>query len=216
MLARLELSDAAFSQIRARCRDRSVTFLATPFGEKEVERLVELGAGAVKIASTDLTDTRLLQKVSATLLPIILSTGASTAEEIDAAVECIRRAGAGQRLILLHCVSCYPTPPAAINLRAIQTLQTRYRVPCGLSDHSMSTSTGAWAVAAGACVLEKHFTLEPSASGPDHAMSLSPTGLAEYVKAVREAESALGQGNLGLSEEEREVLIAYLTENYGP
>jgi len=205
MLSRLELSDAAFSRIQTRCRERSVTFLATTFGLQEAERLIEFGADAIKIASTDLTNTRLLQKVSASQLPIILSTGASTATEIDAAVECIRRAGAGRRLILLHCVSCYPTPLKTINLRAIQTLQDRYRAPCGLSDHSTSTSTGAWAVAAGACVLEKHFTLDPSVSGPDHAMSLSPAGLADYVKAVREVESAMGHGKLGLCDEEREV-----------
>lgn len=205
MLSLLELPEAAFFRIKEHCRERSMTFLATPFGMLEVDLLVKLGAPAVKIASTDLTNTHLLQRAATTELPIILSTGASTAGEVNTAVEYLRRAGAGERLVLLHCVSCYPTPLDAINLRAIQTLGSAYGVPSGLSDHTTSTKVGAWAVAAGACLLEKHFTLDRTASGPDHAMSLSPAELAEYVAAARETEKALGSGDLGLGDQEREV-----------
>lgn len=205
MLSRLELPEASFLRLKEHCDERSVMFLATPFGAQEVDQLLSLGASAIKIASTDLTNTPLVQHAAASQLPIILSTGASTDEEISTAVESLRRASAGDRLVLLHCVSCYPTPLDAINLRAIHTLQSVYGVPCGLSDHTTSTKVGSWAVAAGACVLEKHLTLDRTASGPDHAMSLSPAELAEYVAAVREAEKALGNGKLGLIEPEWEV-----------
>ena len=205
MLSRLELSQGAFGKIQARCDERSILFLATPFGPNEVSAVVELGARAIKIASTDLTNPLLLDAVVATGLPIILSTGASTDVEIRAAVDRVRRTGTGERLILLHCVSCYPTPVSAVNLRVIETLARRFLVPCGLSDHTTSVSVGAWAVAAGACVLEKHFTLDPTAPGPDHAMSLDPAQLAAYISSVRDVQQALGDGQPGMAECEAEV-----------
>ncbi len=205
MLSRLELPEASFRRLKERCDERSVIFLATPFGVQEVDQLVEFRAPAIKIASTDLTNAPLLHRAAASQLPIILSTGASTADEIDKAVESMCRADAGDRLILLHCVSCYPTPLNAINLRAIHALESKYGVPCGLSDHTTSTKVGSWAAAAGACVLEKHLTLDQTVSGPDHAMSLSPAQLAEYVAAVRETEKALGTGEVGLFEQQQEV-----------
>ncbi|MGB2984366.1 MAG: N-acetylneuraminate synthase family protein [Phycisphaerae bacterium] len=205
MLSGLELSQDAFAGIKERCEQRSIVFLATPFGEAEVARLVELGVSAIKIASTDLTNVQLLEMAAATGLPIILSTGASTEAEIRASVDHLRRAGAGERLVLLHCVSCYPTPIETINLRAIASLQRTFGVPCGLSDHTTSTQVGAWAVVAGACVLEKHFTLDRAAPGPDHAMSLDPEQLAVYISAVRELERALGDGTMGMTDREAEV-----------
>ncbi len=205
MLAELELSQADFVKIRERCDARSILFLATPFSEGDVARLCELGVEAMKIASTDLTNTVLLDAAAATGVPMILSTGASTADEIRASVDHLRRQGMARRLVLLHCVSCYPTPVSALNLRAIASLRDGFRIPCGLSDHSLSTKAGGWAVSAGACVLEKHFTLDPTARGPDHAMSLDATRLGEYIATVREAEKALGRGELGMTEIERDV-----------
>jgi len=163
---------------------------------------------AIKIASTDLTNGPLLDAATATGMPLILSTGASTAEEISEAVEGIARRGAIKRLILLHCVSCYPTPIEAINLRAIAALQGEFGVPVGLSDHTTSVEMGGWAVAAGACVLEKHFTLDRAATGPDHAMSLTPEQLVEYVRKVREVEAALGDGTVGITQIEEDVRAA--------
>lgn len=205
MLARLELSVEDFVRIKAYCDERSITFLITPFGCGDVGVVVELGAPAIKIASTDLTNSPLLQDMVSTGLPLILSTGASTQGEIRRTVESIRRHGAGRRLILLHCVSCYPTPVAAANLRAVETLRRSFGVPCGVSDHTTATEIGAWAVAAGCCILEKHFTLDRSMSGPDHAMSLAPDQLREYVCTIRAAEQALGAGVIGLTEREAEV-----------
>lgn len=205
MLKRLELSDDAFDRIRRRCEQRSILFLATPFGRGEVDRLVALGAPAIKIASTDLTNHTLLEHAADTQLPVILSTGASTETEIGEAVGLLRDRRAANHLVLLHCVSRYPTPLDAINLCAIRTLRATFDLPCGLSDHTTSVDMGAWATAAGACVLEKHFTLDQAAPGPDHAMSLSPEQLKDYIIAVRQVERTLGDGRVGLAEEESAV-----------
>lgn len=205
MLSRLELSDDACHQIRDRCKARSIMFLATPFGLFEVDRAVSLGVDAIKIASTDLTHTALLERAVTTSLPIILSTGASTEAEIRDAVTHIQTLGGGDRLILLHCVSRYPTPISAINLRSVSVLHHMFGVPTGLSDHTTEVDVGALAVAAGAGIIEKHFTLDPGATGPDHAMSLSPTQLGGYIAAIRRGESAMGRNEIGLTPEEHDV-----------
>jgi N,N'-diacetyllegionaminate synthase len=205
MLARLELSDDEFRRVQRHCADRGIEFLATPFGLQDVDRLLDLDVRALKIASTDLNNVPLLRRAAQTGLPLIVSTGAATADEIRASVARLQQWGVGRRLILLHCVSGYPTPLEAANLRAIGTLRREFGVPCGFSDHTTSTQTGAWAAALGAAVLEKHFTLDRSAPGPDHAMSLDPPGLREYIAAVRDIERALGSGHLGMTALEADV-----------
>lgn len=205
MLARLELSDDELLRVRTHCTERAVEFLATPFGLRDVDRLLHLQVRAIKIASTDLDNVPLLRRAAETGLPLIVSTGAASADEIEAAVARLCQEGVGERLILLHCVSGYPTPLDAANLRAIATLRQRFAVPCGFSDHTTSTQTGAWAVAVGANVLEKHLTLDRGAAGPDHAMSLDPPAFREYVAAVRRVERALGTGHLGLTALEADV-----------
>lgn len=205
MLRRLELTRHQFEAVQKRCDQRSILFLATPFGETDVAVVSAMGVPAIKIASTDLTNEPLLAAVAATGLPVILSTGASTEDEIHAGVHFLSERGVTKRLVLLHCVSCYPTPIDALNLRAIRELQRTFGVPCGLSDHSTSTHTGAWAVAAGARVLEKHFTLDSSAPGPDHAMSLDVSRLTEYIAAAREVQRALGGAGFGMNALETEV-----------
>lgn len=205
MLARLELEDVTLAALHAHCISRGVEFLATPFSPPDVPRLQALQVAAYKVASTDLNNTPLLRAIAATGNPLIVSTGAATVDEIRTAVIRLRSLGCGERLILLHCVSCYPTPLEAANLRAIETLRKTFNAPAGFSDHTLSLETGAWAVAIGACVLEKHFTLDRSASGPDHAMSLAPTELAAYIARVRDAERALGAGVLGMQALEQEV-----------
>jgi N,N'-diacetyllegionaminate synthase len=205
MLRRLELSDAAFERIAAHCRQCSIEFLATPFSVADLERLLFFGVRAVKIASTDLNNVPLLRAAADSGLPLLCSTGAATAAEIRGAVRRLRGRGAGSRLVLLHCISSYPTPLEAANLRVIAALRNEFGVPVGFSDHTVQPQTGAWAVIAGACVLEKHFTLDREARGPDHAMSLNPAELAEYVVQVRRAEAALGTGTIGMSPIEAEV-----------
>lgn len=205
MLARLELSDDGFRRVQTRCVERGIEFLATPFGPRDIDRLLELKVNAIKTASTDLNNVPLLRNAAETGLPMIVSTGAASAEEIRTSVEHLREWDAGERLILLHCVSAYPTPLDAANLRAIGALQRNFGVVCGFSDHTTETQTGAWATAAGASVLEKHFTLDREAPGPDHAMSLDPPGLRQYISSIRDVERALGTGKLGLSALEADV-----------
>jgi N-acetylneuraminate synthase/N,N'-diacetyllegionaminate synthase len=199
MLARIELSSSDFSRIREHCEARGIRFLATPFSPSDVDRLLEWRPAAIKIASTDLNNGPLLRRAADTKLPIIVSTGAATASEIDRAIALLRSRRLPGRLILLHCVSSYPTPLDAANLRAIRTLAEASGVPCGLSDHTESAQTGGWAVAAGACLIEKHITLDRTAAGPDHAMSLEPDAFAEFVANVRQVEAALGTGALGMN-----------------
>jgi len=208
LLENLELSDADFACIADHCRQQGIGFLATPFSPSDVDRLERLGVPAIKIASTDLNNPLLLKRAAATGLPLIVSTGASTAEEIADCLALLRAWGVQDRLLLLHCISGYPAPLEAANLRAIATLRQAADVPCGFSDHTRSTEVAGWAVAAGACVLEKHFTLDRSQPGPDHAMSLSPSELAEYVGCARRAEGALGDGRLGFNPVEADVRAA--------
>lgn len=205
MLSELELSPAEMAMLKLRCDDQSIIFLATPFGATDIPPLLDIGVAAIKIASTDLTNSPLLEAAAATNLPVIVSTGASTATEIEAAVDFLRRWGADERLILLHCVSCYPTSLNDINLGAINNLANTFNVFCGLSDHTLAPQTGGWAVAAGAIVLEKHFTLDRTWRGPDHAMSLEPGLLGEYVALARQAQRSLGNGEYGMTPKESEV-----------
>ena len=208
MLRQLELADEHWERIKAHCDRRSILFLATPFGESGVARLAAMNVPAIKLASTDLTNRALQRSAAQTGLPLIVSTGASTEPEIREAVDHLRSLGVADRLVLLHCVSCYPTPVNAANLRAIAALAGCFRVPVGFSDHTRSTQVGGWAVAAGACVLEKHVTLDCGDAGPDHAMSLEPAPLGEYIQHVREAQVALGKGVLGATSREDEVRAA--------
>ncbi len=205
MLRKLELDDDEYARIRAYCRQRCIEFLATPFSPADVDRLLRLDVHAIKLASTDLNNLPLLRKAASTGLPLIVSTGAATRDEIERAIERLNGLVASGCLILLHCVSGYPTPLHAANLGAIRTLRDLSGVPTGYSDHTCGTEIAGWAVAAGACVLEKHFTLERDAPGPDHAMSLAPAELAEYVRAARQAEVALGGGRLGMTSIEEDV-----------
>lgn len=205
MLRSLELNDEALGRIRRRCEERSIILLATPFGAPDVERLTALNCSAIKIASTDLMNRELLDAAGKTNLPLFMSTGAATCGEIDEAVGFMESIRVRDRLILLHCISSYPAAVETANLRAIHSLHLRYGLPAGFSDHTTSIRTGGFAVMAGACAIEKHFTLDRSMSGPDHAMSLTPLELHMYISAIREAQAARGSGRLGLVETERDV-----------
>ncbi len=207
MLARLELRDADFARLRAHCDAAGAHFLATPFSETDVCRLMDLRPPAIKTASTDLNNHLLMRAVAATGLPLIVSTGAATAGEIADAVADLARRGTRGRMALLHCVSSYPTPMAHANLGAIAALAARFQTPVGYSDHTTSTITGALAVMLGAVILEKHFTLDRTAAGPDHSLSLDAAQLAEYVRCAHEAHAARGGGELGMQDIEREVRV---------
>lgn len=205
LLADLELTHEDFARIAAHCHDCGIEFLATPFDPLEVEFLVQLGVPAIKIASPDLTYRPLVRAAFATNLPVLLATGAAQTHEMDQTVTWFRELRTDDDLVLLHCVSAYPTPDSNANLRRVASLRERFGLPVGYSDHTRSLDAGGLAVALGACVVEKHFTLDRSLPGPDHAMSLAPADLTRYVAQVRRAQTLLGDGSLDHAPLERDV-----------
>src|SRR5215208_4566960 len=193
MLRRLELSPEAHRELQSYCEERGIIFLSTPFDEEAVDLLDELGVPAFKISSGDLTNSPLLEHVARKGKPVILSTGMSELSELIEAVSVLNTAGC-ETPILLHCVSNYPADPAEVNLRAMQTMRSAFDVPVGFSDHTQGIDVALAAVALGACVIEKHFTLDRTLQGPDHLASLEPTELRELVRSTRRVEKALGSG----------------------
>ncbi len=193
MLARLELSPEMHAALRDESAKRGILFFSSPFDEASADALEVLGVTLLKIPSGEITNLPFVRHVAAKRRPIILSTGMSTLDEVAAAVRAIREAG-DPPLALLHCVSAYPAPAAETNLRAIDTLRERFGCPVGLSDHTTGIEVAIAAVARGAAIVEKHFTLDKGLPGPDHRASLDPGELASLVRAVRRVEAALGDG----------------------
>lgn len=193
MLESLQLPESAWRALVAHAHDRGVIFLSTPFDRPSVDLLAELGVPALKVGSGDLTNAPLLRAVGRLNLPVILSTGMGTLEDVATAIDELRSAGAGA-IALLHCASIYPAKLEDLNLRAIDTLRDQFGVPVGFSDHSVGTLAPLLAVARGAVIIEKHLTLDRRLPGPDHASSLEPAEFARMVSEVREGWSALGDG----------------------
>jgi N-acetylneuraminate synthase/N,N'-diacetyllegionaminate synthase len=193
MLRRLELSAEAHGELAAHCARRDLLFLSTPFEEESADFLERLGVPAFKVPSGELTNLPFLRHLATKGRPLIVSTGMATLEEVGAAVDAVRNAGAPP-LALLHCVSAYPAVAADSNLRAMDTLARTFGVPVGWSDHTLGIEVALAAVALGAAILEKHFTLDRTLPGPDHRASLEPGELAALVTQVRRVESALGDG----------------------
>ncbi|HEX3144479.1 MAG TPA: pseudaminic acid synthase [Pyrinomonadaceae bacterium] len=175
---------------------------STPFDETSVDFLEDMNMPLHKVASFENVDLPLLRKIAQTGKPVIMSTGMATLAEIDEAVRTLREAG-NQQLALLKCTSAYPAPPGEMNLSTIPHLSEAFSVPVGLSDHTLGTTVPVAAVALGACIIEKHFTLSRSKPGPDSAFSLEPAEFKSMVEAVRITEQALGRVNYGVSEEEK-------------
>jgi sialic acid synthase SpsE len=193
--------------LAAHCRARGIEFLSSPFDRQAVDELDALGVAALKIASFELVDLGLVQYAAATGRPLILSTGMCTLAEIDDAVRAARAAHASIELALLQCASLYPAPPHVMNLRAIPAMEAAFGVPAGLSDHTLGTHIAPAAVALGARLVEKHFTLDRTMAGPDHPFAVEPKELAELVTRVRDVEAALGDGvKRGPSVEEAEEM----------
>ena len=196
MLKALELRPEWLPELRDRADRYGLEFLCTPFDEESLDLLVRVGVPAVKVGSGELTNLPFLERVGATGLPVILSTGMATLAEVRDAVDALEGAGRGRRvgLVLLHCVSSYPAEPRDCNLRAMATLVEAFGVPVGFSDHTQGWEIAVAAVALGASVLEKHLTLDRSLPGPDHRASLEPAEFRAMVWALRSVESALGDG----------------------
>jgi len=193
MLRKLELSDDAHREIQAHCRHKGILFLSTPFDEQSADFLDELSVPAFKIPSGEITNLSFLEHVARKGKPMIVSTGMSSLAEVASAVAVVRALG-NPDLALLHCVSAYPADAADANLRAMQTMATAFDVPVGFSDHTLGLDVALAAVALGACVLEKHFTLDRNLPGPDHRASLEPGELRALVQGTRAVEAALGHG----------------------
>ena len=191
MIKKLELSGEDFEDLFAHARGKSILFLSTPYDKESVDFLVKLGVSALKISSADITNHPLLAHIAVKNLPIILSTGMSTLDEVKEAVEVITGTG-NEQLILLHCNFNYPARIEDINLRAMNTLKQAFGFPVGYSDHTMGIEVSLAAVALGAVVIEKHFTLDRSLPGPDHSASLEPAELKDMVAKIRNIERALG------------------------
>ena len=181
-------------------------FFSTPFDSTAVDFLRDMQVPAYKIASFENIDLALIRKIAKTGKPIFMSTGMASVAEIDEAVRTITEAG-GSELILLKCTSSYPSSPEDMHLRTIPNLSATFNVPVGLSDHSMSIAIPTAAVALGACVIEKHFTLSRSVPGPDSSFSLEPDEFKQMAKAVRTTEKALGKicYDIGKKESENRV-----------
>ena len=191
MLQSLELEPENFALLANHCRQLHVDFMVTPFSIEWAKQLLDYNISAFKVSSSHLTSLDFLKKISNFRLPIILSTGMSDLDEVAAAVAVL---GEDSKLALLHCVSMYPTPFNKANLRAIKTLHDEFAVPAGFSDHTVETITGALAVAAGARILEKHFTLDKVLPGPDHSTSLTPDDFQQYVQLVTKVTEVMGDG----------------------
>lgn len=217
MLRALELDADAHRAVATRCTERGIEFLSTPFDPPSLDLLLELGVGRLKVASGELTNWPMLLRMARTRLPMLVSTGMATLDEVadalavlawgrghpegapDAdALAAARDAmtadgpAALSDVTVLHCTSSYPARPEDVNLRAMDTIAAAFGLPVGYSDHTEGSAVAVAAVARGATVLEKHLTLDRARPGPDHAASLDPAGFAAMVAAVRATEAALG------------------------
>lgn len=181
--------------------DLGMDLFSTPFDDSAVDFLEEMGVPAHKLASFELVDIGLIQKLGRTGKPLIMSTGMATFEEIDEAVQAARQAGATQ-IALLKCTSAYPAVPDDMNLRTIPELAKRFGVPAGLSDHTLGAAVAVAAVALGACIIEKHITLSRASKGPDSEFSLEPKEFKAMVEEIRTTERALGAVQFGTSPQE--------------
>lgn len=204
MLRALELPREAWARIAARCTDRAIEFMSTPFDPAALGMLVDLGLRRVKIPSGEIVNAPLLRAAAGTGLPIVLSTGMATIDEVRDALALLRAAGAAD-VTVLHCTSDYPAPMADVHLRAMVSMGESLHVPVGYSDHTMGDHVAVAATALGAVVIEKHFTLSRDLPGPDHKASLEPDELAAMVRRVRDIAVALGNETKQPSPAERET-----------
>lgn len=193
MLKKLELSEDDHRVLLQACSKYGLIFLSSPFDTQCVDFLDALGVPAFKIGSGELTNLPLLTHTAQKNKPIILSTGMATMEEVDQAVQTVHAVG-NRDLLLLHCVSAYPAPADQTNLLAMYGMAEKFKLPVGYSDHTTGIDIAIAATAMGACVIEKHFTLDRQAAGPDHRASLEVQELAAMVWAIRNVEAALGDG----------------------
>lgn len=191
MLKALSLPRDAWLELSDHARERDLLFLSTPFDLASADLLLELGVPALKVPSGELTNLGFIRRLAELDVPLLISTGMGSLDEVGAA---LGAAAAAPSRALFHCVSAYPAPAEDCNLRAIPAMQAQFDVPVGWSDHTTGSTAAVAAAALGASIFEKHFTLDSTAPGPDHAASLEPDELAAYVRDVDAAVRMLGDG----------------------
>lgn len=201
MLKKLELSKEDYRELHSYCEHKGIMFLSTPFDLKSIEFLDELGVEIFKIPSGEITNLPYLRKLASLGKELILSTGVSSMEEIKDAVDVLKCA---KKLTVLHCNSQYPTPFEDVNLNAMIDIKNQIGSPVGYSDHTQGVEVAIAAVAMGASVVEKHFTLDKNLEGPDHKASLEPDELKYMVHSIRNIEKSLGDGGKQPSQSELE------------
>jgi len=203
-----KLSDADFRTLIDHARKTGIVAFSTPFDDEAVDFLAGLSMPAFKIASADLTCKPLLERVAGARKPVILSTGTSTLAEIDEALETLAARGS-EEVVLLHCTLKYPCPPEGINLRMMTHMMQAFPgVPVGLSDHSLGISVPQAAVAMGACMIEKHYTIDKTIQGsPDHHLSVDPGEARTMVDGIRAIERAFGRSVKGLEPLEKDAFL---------
>ena len=207
MAKKLELSYKEFKKLKKYCDEIKIMFLSTPDEEDSLNFLVdELNMPFIKIGSGEVTNLPYLRKIAAKNKPIIMSTGMANLGEVEEAINTIRSGNSKAQISLLHCTTNYPTPYEEVNLKAMQTLAAAFKLPVGYSDHTLGIEVPVAAVAMGAKIIEKHFTLDKNLPGPDHKASLEPDELKEMVKAIRNIEMALGDGIKKPNKSEIEII----------
>lgn len=203
MLKRLELTIDEYRELSVYCGQKKIEFLSSPFDLDSIALVNELNVRRVKIPSGEITNFPYLKRCAETGKSIILSTGMSECAEIEAALNVLKKYGAGE-IAILHCNTQYPTPMEDVNLNVIPMLQNRFGIETGYSDHTSGTEAAIAAVALGATIIEKHFTLDRHMDGPDHKASLEPDELKYMVQCIRNIEKALGTCEKGITKSERD------------
>ena len=203
LFKRCELTTEALTELKRHCDERGVIFQSTPMSPQGVRDLLDLGAPILKNGSDSLNHLPLIRAMGESGLPTVISTGMATIADVDEAVRAFRATG-NCNLVLLHCVSAYPTPVAETNLARIPSLAQVFGCPVGFSDHTQGHLAAALSVTFSACLVEKHFTLDHDLPGPDHWFSVTPAELKALVKSVRDAEAMIGTAALGPTHSEGE------------
>lgn len=206
MLKRLELTLEMHQELLEYCKEKKIMFLSTPFDIESAKMLVNMGVPIIKIPSGEITNFPYLREIAKYRRKVILSTGMSDLEEVQSAIEVLKENGT-EDIILLHCNTQYPTPLADVNLLAMVTMGKKLGLPVGYSDHTQGIEVPLAAVALGACVIEKHFTLDKEMEGPDHKASLEPCELQNMVDGIRKVEQMLGNGIKQVSQSEKDNLL---------
>jgi N,N'-diacetyllegionaminate synthase len=195
MLRKLELTESMHHELIAHCASKKIGFFSTGFDIESLNLLIRLGQNLFKIPSGEITNLPYLRHIGKLNATVILSSGMSNMNEIDAAIKVLEESGTPRsKITVLHCTTSYPVPMSDVNLRAMQSIQNKFNVSVGYSDHTLGIEIPIAAVALGATVIEKHFTTDRSQPGPDHKASLEPVELKSMIDGIRAVELALGDG----------------------